>query len=182
MMTDEFNPYRSGHGYSVKVIALRFSDSTAKSGSEMWSKRLSRGDARKDMIRQENEYVRTMDYIKILNDNITRYKRILASNRLKSDTVDSDVKNIISKVSAAMPKLFEQTVSWVRSVSNALSALMTNFENYTRYRNELNDNETNNPWMSRSWIEVTVPENIKTNKDKISKYIDEINGYLNKLS
>ena len=72
------------------------------------------------MIRQENEYVRTMDYIKILNDNITRYKRILASNRLKSDTVDSDVKNIISKVSAAMPKLFEQNVSWVRSVSNAL--------------------------------------------------------------
>ena len=52
-----------------------------------------------------------MDYIKILNDNITRYKRILASNRLKSDTVDSDVKNIISKVSAAMPKLFEQNVS-----------------------------------------------------------------------
>ena len=36
--------------------------------------------------------------------------------------------------------------------------------------------------MSRSWIEITVPENIKTNKDKISKYIDEINGYLNKLS
>ena len=35
MMTDEFNPYRSGHGYNVKVIALRFSDSTAKSGSEM---------------------------------------------------------------------------------------------------------------------------------------------------
>ena len=35
MMTDEFNPNRSGHGYSVKVIALRFSDSTAKSGSEM---------------------------------------------------------------------------------------------------------------------------------------------------
>lgn len=182
MMTDEFNPYRSGHGYSVKVIALRFSDSTAKSGSEMWDKRLGRGDARKDMIRQENEYVRTMDYIKILNDNITRYKRILASNRLKSDTVDSDVKNIISKVSAAMPKLFEQNVSWVRSVSNALSAMMTNFENYTRYRNELNDNEANNPWMSRSWIEVTVPENIKTSKDKISKYIDEINGYLNKLS
>lgn len=102
------------------------------------------------MIRQENEYVRTMDYIKILNDNITRYKRILAANRLKSDTVDSDVKNIISKVSAAMPKLFEQNVSWVRSVSNALSAMMTNFENYTRYRNELNDNEANNPWMSRS--------------------------------
>ena len=70
----------------------------------------------------------------------------------------------------------------MRSVSNALSALMTNFENYTRYRNELNDNEANNPWMSRSWIEITVPENIKTNKDKISKYIDEINGYLNKLS
>ena len=36
MMTDElFNPYRSDHGYSIKVIALRFSDSTAKSGSEM---------------------------------------------------------------------------------------------------------------------------------------------------
>lgn len=36
MMTiDEFGPYRSDHGYSVKVIALRFSDSTAKSGSEM---------------------------------------------------------------------------------------------------------------------------------------------------
>ena len=35
MMTDTFNPYRSDHGYSVKVIALRFSDSTAKSGSEM---------------------------------------------------------------------------------------------------------------------------------------------------
>lgn len=181
MMTDEFNPYRSGHGYSVKVIALRFSDSTAKSGSEMWDKRLGRGDARKDMIRQENEYVRTMDYIKILNDNITRYKRILASNRLKSDTVDSDVKNIISKVSAAMPKLFEQNVSWVRSVSNTLSAMMTNFENYTRYRNELNNNEVNNPWMSRSWVDVC-KENIKTNKDKISKYIDEINGYLNKLS
>ena len=181
MMTDEFNPYRSGHGYSVKVIALRFSSSTAKSGSEVWDKRLGRGDARKGMIRQENEYVRTMDYIKILNDNITRYKRILASNRLKSDTVDSDVKNIISKVSAAMPKLFEQNVSWVRSVSNALSALMTNFENYTRHRNELNDNEANNPWMSRSWVDVC-KENIKIDKDKISKYIDEINGYLNKLS
>ena len=35
MMTGEFGPYRSDHGYSVKVIALRFSDSTAKSGSEM---------------------------------------------------------------------------------------------------------------------------------------------------
>lgn len=134
------------------------------------------------MIRQENEYVRTMDYIKILNDNIIRYKRTLASNRFKSDTVSSDVKNIISKVSAAMPKLFEQNVSWVRSVSNALSAMMTNFENYTRYRDELNNNEANNPWISRSWVEVTLPGNIKTSKDNISKYIDEINGYLNKLS
>ena len=134
------------------------------------------------MIRQENEYVRTMDYIKILNDNIIRYKRTLASNRFKSDTVSSDVKNIISKVSAAMPKLFEQNVSLVRSVSNALSAMMTNFENYTRYRDELNNNEANNPWMSRSWVEVTLPGNIKTSKDNISKYIDEINGYLNKLS
>lgn len=36
MMSDGlFNPYRSGHGYSIKVIALQFSDSTAKSGSEM---------------------------------------------------------------------------------------------------------------------------------------------------
>lgn len=35
MALDEFHPYRSSHGYSVKVIALRFSDSTAKSGSEM---------------------------------------------------------------------------------------------------------------------------------------------------
>lgn len=181
MMTDTFNPYRSGHGYSVKVIALRFSDSTAKSGSEMWYKRLGRGDARKDMIRQENEYVRTMDYIKILNDNITRYKRIIASNRLKSDTVESDMKNIISKVSAAMPKLFEQNVDWVRSVSNSLSVMMSNFESYRRYRDDLNDNETNNPWMSRSWVEVS-KENIKNSKDKILKCIDEINGYLNKLS
>lgn len=181
-MTSKFNPYRSDHGYSIKVIALRFSpDSTAKSGSEMWEKRRGRRDARKDMIRQENEYVRTMDYIKILNDNITRYKRIIASNRLKSDTVESDVKNIISKVSAAMPKLFEQNVDWVRSVSNSLSAMMSNFESYTRYRDDLNSNGTYNPWMSRSWVEVC-KENIKNSKDKISKCIDEINGYLNKLS
>lgn len=133
------------------------------------------------MIRQENEYVRMMDYIKILNDNITRYKRIIASNRLKSDTVESDMKNIISKVSAAMPKLFEQNVDWVRSVSNSLSVMMSNFESYRRYRDDLNNNETNNPWMSRSWVEVS-KENIKNSKDKILKCIDEINGYLNKLS
>lgn len=180
-MTNEFNPYRSDHGYSIKVIALRFSDSTAESGSEMWDKRRGRGDARRGMIRQENEYVRMMDYIKILNDNITRYKRIIASNRLKSDTVESDIKNIISKVSAAMPKLFEQNVDWVRSVSNSLSVMMSNFESYRRYRDDLNNNETNNTWMSRSWVEVS-KENIKNRKDKILKCIDEINGYLNKLS
>lgn len=181
-MTSEFNPYRSDHGYSIKVIALRFSpDSNAKSGIEMWEKRRGRGDARRGMIRQENEYVRMMDYIKILNDNITRYKRIIASNRLKSDTVESDMKNIISKVSAAMPKLFEQNVDWVRSVSNSLSVMMSNFESYRRYRDDLNNNETNNTWMSRSWVEVS-KENIKNSKDKILKCIDEINGYLNKLS
>lgn len=180
-MTNEFNPYRSDHGYSIKVIALRFSDSTAESGSEMWDKRRGRGDARRGMIRQENEYVRMMDYIKILNDNITRYKRIIASNRLKSDTVESDMKNIISKVSAAMPKLFEQNVDWVRSVSNSLSVMMSNFESYRRYRGDLNNNETNNTWMSGSWVEA-IKENIKNSKDKILKCIDEINGYLNKLS
>lgn len=179
-MTNEFNPYRSDHGYSIKVIALRFSPDITRR-HEMWEKRRGRGDARRGMIRQENEYVRMMDYIKILNDNITRYKRIIASNRLKSDTVESDMKNIISKVSAAMPKLFEQNVDWVRSVSNSLSVMMSNFESYRRYRDGLNDNETNNPWMSRSWVEVS-KENIKNSKDKILKCIDEINGYLNKLS
>ena len=35
--------------------------------------------------------------------------------------------------------------------------------------------------MRGSWVEVS-KENIKNSKDKILKCIDEINGYLNKLS
>ncbi len=131
-------PYGAKHGYDIKVIALRYSDSTVESSNEMRKKRQDRKDARNGMIRQDNEYNRMNDYIKILNDNITRYKLIIASNMLKSDTVDADVKNIISKVSAAMPKLFEQSASDVRSVSNALSAIIMCFEYYTGIKKELN--------------------------------------------
>lgn len=132
------------------------------------------------MIRQDNEYNRTMDYIKIMNDNIARYKRIIASNQLKSDTLDADVKNIISRVGAAMPKLFEQSTAAVRDVSNALSAIIVNFEYYIQYKKELST-ENFEPWMSKTRINM-IKDYIKECKNKISKYIDTINGYLNRVS
>lgn len=73
-----------------------------------------------------------------MNDNITRYKRIIESNRLKSDTVDTDVKNIISKVGVAMPELLRQDVRNVKLTANAVSALITNFEYYTQAKEEIN--------------------------------------------